>query len=185
MSLDSLGGVDPQVRPTAQDVLRGREPIPWIPRCRGLPSLGYRVVEHIIVYDQIPPHPSKRHLGIAGQPRFEGWDAVFADLQLEPLMRARGVRELWVAWSGVDAGIPSYDPAIHKPEDFRFGWESNMSSPTTGDILNSDRDPTDAPVLSHTYIIYGIAYRRSQAEAVHNVGHQLGSMLSYIAARQD
>jgi hypothetical protein len=60
-----------------------------------------------------------------------------------------------------------------------------MSSPTTGDISNSDRDPTDAPVLSHTYIIYGINFRRTQAEAVHNVGHQLEAMMSYVAGRQD
>ena len=60
-----------------------------------------------------------------------------------------------------------------------------MSSPTTGDISNSDRDPNDAPVLSHTYIIYGINYRRTQAEAVHNVGHQLEAMMGYVANRQD
>ena len=67
----------------------------------------------------------------------------------------------------------------------RVGWESNMSSPTTGDISNSDRDPNDAPVLPHTYIIYGINYRHSQAEAVHNVGHQVEAMMSHIAFRQD
>jgi hypothetical protein len=61
----------------------------------------------------------------------------------------------------------------------RSGWESNMASPTTGDVSNSDQDPNDAPLLSHTYIIYGLNYRRSQAEAVHNVGHQLERMLSH------
>ena len=60
-----------------------------------------------------------------------------------------------------------------------------MSSPTTGNVSNSDRDPTDAPVLSHTYIIYGINFRRTQAEAVHNVGHQLEAIMSYVAFRQD
>lgn len=149
------------------------------------PSLGYRVVEHLIVYDQIPPHPTKRQMAIPGNPRFEDWHAVFQDLQLEPLMRSRAVRELWVAWTGFDGNFPSYDPAIHKVEDMRAGWESNMSSPTTGDISNSDRDPADAPVLSHTYIIYGIATRRTQAEAVHNVGHQMEAMMSYVAWRQD
>jgi hypothetical protein len=150
-----------------------------------LPSLGYRVVEHIIVYDQIPPHPTKRATNILGQPRFEDWNTMFAELGLEALMRARGVRELWVAWSSFDAGYPVYKPGIYNVDDMRAGWESNMSSPTTGDISNSDRDPSDAPVLAHTYIIYGINFRRSQAEAVHNVGHQLEAMLGYVATRQD
>ena len=149
-----------------------------------LPSLGYRVIEHIIVYDQIPPHPTKRS-HIAGNPRFEDWHASFADLQLVPLLRAQRVREVWAAWAAFDGGFPSYNAAHHKDDDMRVGWESNMSSPTTGDISNSDRDPVDAPVLEHTYIIYGINFRRSQAEAVHNVGHQLESMMSYINYRQD
>ena len=48
-----------------------------------------------------------------------------------------------------------------------------MSSPVTGDISNSDRDPNDLPVFAHTWTMYGINIRRSQAEALHNVGHQM------------
>ncbi len=120
-----------------------------------LPSLGYHVVKHLIVYDQMPPHPTKRS-DLPGQPRYEDWFTVFDDLQLAPLMEAQNVRELWVAWSGFDGSFPVYDPAIFKTEDMRVGWESNMVSPTTGDVSNSDQDPNDAPILSHTYIIYGI-----------------------------
>lgn len=148
------------------------------------PSLGYRVIEHIIVYDQIPPHPTKRQMQIPGNPRFEDWHTAISDVNLEPLMRAQRVRELWVAWASFDGNYPVYNPARHKVEDMRAGWESNMSSPT-GDVSNSDRDRNDAPVLDHTYIIYGINFRRTQAEAVHNVGHQLEAMLSHINSRQD
>lgn len=184
MSLDSLQ------RMTLRFAKRRKMMVEQGSRFRGygdpaaLPSLGYRIIRHIIVYDQIPPHPTKR-APLIGQPRHEGWHEVFADLELEAPMRALGVRELWVAWSYFDGGFPVYNPAIHRVEDMRAFWESNMSSPTTGDLSNSDRDPTDAPVLSHTYIIYGINFRRSQAEAVHNVGHQLEAMLSYINFRQD
>jgi hypothetical protein len=131
----------------------------------------------------MPPHPTKRGPE-PGRPRREDWNAVFEDLDLEPVMRSEGVRELWVAWSSFDGNFPSYDPDYHDVDDMRVGWESNMSSPLTGDISNSDRDPSDAPVLDHTYIIYGINYRRSQAEAVHNVGHQLEAMMSYVNVRQ-
>ena len=149
------------------------------------PSLGYRVVEHIIVYDQIPPHPTKRHQSIPGNPRFEDWHSAFADLQLVPLLRTHKAREVWAAWSSFDGNFPVYKPNIHKVEDMRVGWESNMSSPATGDVSNSDRDPNDAPVIEHTYIIYGINFRRSQAEAVHNVGHQVEAMFAHVNARQD
>lgn len=65
-----------------------------------------------------------------------------------------------------------------------MNFESNLASPTTGDISNSYRDNADLPILSHTYVVYGINYRRTQAEALHNVGHQLEAMLSYISTRQ-
>jgi len=150
-----------------------------------LPSLGYRVIDHIIVYEQAPAHPTKRYPRNPGNPRFIDWHAVFADLDLEPVMRAKRVRELWVGWSSFDASFPVYDPNVHKLEDMRFSWESSMASPTTPDISNSDRDPTDSPILDHTYIIYGIPLRRSQAEELHCVGHQLEAMMAYVAWRQD
>lgn len=149
-----------------------------------LPSLGYRVVAHMIVYDQVPPHPTKRQQSIPGAPRFEGWHAAFAELGLVPMLRAHKAREVWVTWSSFDGNYPSYDASTHRVDDMRAGWESNMVS-QTGDVSNSDRDPTDAPLVEHTYIIYGINFRRSQAEAVHNVGHQLEAMLSHVAGRQD
>jgi uncharacterized protein YjdB len=148
------------------------------------PSLGYRVVEHVVVYDQIPPNSNKRS-GIPGNPRFENWHEAFTDLQLVPIIRARKVREVWAAWSSFDGNYPSYNPAIHKVDDMRAGWESNMASPTTGDVSNSDRDPNDAPLVEHTYIIYGINFRRTQAEAVHNVGHQVEAMFAHVNGRQD
>jgi hypothetical protein len=78
-----------------------------------------------------------------------------------------------------------YDPSIHKPEVFRAGEESNMSSSLTGDISNSERDPTDLPIYSKTYVMYGQNFRRTQSEAVHNRGHQLESILYYANRRQD
>ena len=149
-----------------------------------LPSLGYRVVEHIIVYELEPPSATKRWVGVPGNPAYPDWFQIFADLQLEAMMRAKHVREIWIADSGFDSGFPSYDPKVHRMEDFRVNFESNMASPTTGDVSNSYRWNDDLPILPHTYIVYGINFRRSQSEAVHVVGHQMEAMLGYVAARQ-
>jgi hypothetical protein len=64
-------------------------------------------------------------------------------------------------------------------------WESNMSSPTTGDISNSDRDPSDLPVYSRSYLVYGQNIWRTEREAVHNHGHQLEAILTHADIRQD
>ncbi len=149
------------------------------------PSLGYRVVDHFIVYDLTPPSGIQRDTRIPGSPRFPDWFAIFAQLQLEPIMRSKIVREIWIAESGMDGNYPSYNPATMKVEDMRTNAESNMSSPTTGDISNSFRIPNDLPILSHTYVVEGINYRRTQAESLHSHGHQMEAILSYVAQRQD
>jgi hypothetical protein len=96
-----------------------------------------------------------------------------------------GAKEIWFWSSSLDASYPSYNPAIHRPEDFRGSWESNMSSPTTGDISNSNRDNSDLPVYDHTYTLYGYNFRRSQAEALHNHGHQDEAIFGHAAFLQD
>ncbi len=129
------------------------------------PSLGYRVVKNIIVYEPLPP----------GRPAGNG--ATFPDYNQiinrwggQQLVQQLGVKEIWL-WG--------YHTAKIVPV------ESNMASPTSGDISNSYRDGSDMPVYDRTYVLYNYNYNRTQAEAVHNHGHQLESILSYINQRQD
>ncbi|HWN40144.1 MAG TPA: Ig-like domain-containing protein [Gammaproteobacteria bacterium] len=145
-----------------------------------LPSLGFRVVEHIIVYTQIPGSP-QMYAGV----HLPDYHKAFAELDLASLITDRSVKEVWLAVGSFDANVPSYNPSIHDLDDARFVFESNMASPTAGDISNSNRDPSDLPVLSHTYTVYGMNFRRSQAEAVHNVGHQLEAMFAYVNQRTE
>jgi hypothetical protein len=147
-----------------------------------LPSVGIRVVEHINVYE-LPPASSRP--GAVANTRLPDWFKVFADLRLDSLITNRGVKQVWVVASSFDASFPSYDPSIHSLADARYMWESNMSSPTTGDVSNSDRFAGDLPVLGHTYVMYGINFRRSQAEAIHNVGHQLEATLAFVNQRTE
>ncbi len=59
-----------------------------------------------------------------------------------------------------------------------------MSSALTGDISNSERRNDDLPIYNKTYVVYNYNFGRTQAEAVHNHGHQLEAILSYIDNRQ-
>ena len=151
-----------------------------------IPYIGYKVVEYITIYETTPPWEIGNYDG-NGFPLYHiDHHSIFERFNLEHYINDLGVREVWI-WDngGMTSDWPSYDPMIHDPEDFRTGWESNMSSPVTGDISNSNRDNSDLPVYNHTYIVYGQNFRRSQAEAVHNRGHQFESMLSHVNQLQD
>lgn len=150
------------------------------------PYLGYRVVEYITIYETVPPGKVR---GIQnGYPVYlPDFHAIFERFNIEHYINNLGVKEVWVWNSEVNADFPSVinNFGLFDPEDFRGGWESNMSSPTTGDISNSNRDESDLPVYNHTYIVYEQNFRRTQAEAVHNRGHQFEAMLSYANWLQD
>lgn len=148
------------------------------------PSLGYRVVAVITVYEPSPPGKSK--VGPGGMLLYDAdWFQVFERFNLRSYIEGLGVKEVWYYMGGVQPNIPSYDPTIHPPENMREGWESNMSSPTTGDISNSDRDNTDLPVYDHTYILHYRNIRRLDPVTIHGDGHQLESMLTHVNLRQD
>ena len=147
------------------------------------PSLGYRVVDQVTVYEQTPPG---KIIGWEGSfPLYEpDWFAIFERLDVRHYVEDLGVKEVWV-WTGGMGLWPSFDPGVDDEQDFRGGWESNMASPLTGDISNSNRDNTDLPVYDSTYVVYGYNFGRSQAEAVHDHGHQIEAQLAHANWRQD
>ncbi|MFK7776071.1 MAG: LamG-like jellyroll fold domain-containing protein [Saprospiraceae bacterium] len=150
-----------------------------------VPFIGYKVVEYITVYENTPPGPIG-YYDINDFPVYlADYFSIFSRFNLGDYITNQGVKEIWIWDVGFDSGYPSYDPNIHDPEDFRTSWESNMSSPTTGDISNSNRDNNDLPVLGSTYILYHQNFRRSQAEAVHNRGHQIEHMFTHVNYIQD
>ncbi len=149
-----------------------------------IPYLGYKVVEYITVYE---PTPRGKQLTVDdnGFPVYAiDYHSLFERFNLKDYINNQGVKEIWIWSYGHDSEVPSFDPTIHQPCNFRFWWESNMSSPTTGDISNSDRDNSDLPIYNNTYIVYNQNFRRTQAEAVHNRGHQFESMFSIVNEMQ-
>ncbi len=132
------------------------------------PSLGYRIVQYITVYE---PLPLGREAGLCdptecqGSRHFPDYHAILQRVNAEYWVNTRGVKEIWV-WGYHFAGMV-------QPE-------SNMSSPTTGDISNSYRWNDDLPIYGRTYTVYGYNYGRGHNEAVHNHGHQLEAILGHV-----
>lgn len=149
-----------------------------------VPQIGFRVVEHITVYG-MPPLGKVGQTGAGNPFFFADYNAVFDQFDMAGYVNEQGVKEIWWEWSGINGDFPSWDPAVHDSTMATGGWESNMSSPITGDVSNSDRDETDLPVYDRTYTVYSLSYRRTQAEAVHNVGHQVEALFTYVAEAQD
>jgi hypothetical protein len=148
------------------------------------PSIGYHVVGYITVYEPTPPGKVRAVAG--GLPVYSvDYHQILERFNGAHYVNDLGVKEFWLWTSEFNATGPVYDPRIHKPESFRGLDESNMSSPLTGDISNSGRDPNDLPIYSKTYVMYDQNFRRSEREAVHNRGHQLEQILEYANVRQD
>jgi hypothetical protein len=148
------------------------------------PSIGYRVVAYITVYEPTPP--GRVQAIVRGFPVYQpDYNQMLQRFNAKYYVETLGVKEFWLWHGGLDPSYPVYDARIHEPESFRGGDESNMSSALTGDISNSGRDPTDLPIYSKSYVLYGHNIRRSEREAVHNRGHQLESILGFVNIRQD
>lgn len=129
-----------------------------------IPYLGYRIVKHLYVYEPMPrlkPHQNGKLV--------DYWPIV-KRFELEDDVNLGGVKEIWINGYHTDEVA---------------GWESNMSSPTSGDVSNSDRSNDDLPICDNTYIVYTYNFTRSNAENVHNHGHQLESMFSHLNHLQD
>lgn len=128
-----------------------------------LPYVGYKVVGIYNFYEEmLPGFPDP---AIAGN-FFPDYHAILSRIPAQELVEGpAGVREIWL-------------------NSYHFGKmslnESNMSSPVTGDVSNSYRTNGDLPVFSSTYLLYQTNFTRSQAEAVHNHGHQIEAMLQHI-----
>ena len=133
-----------------------------------LPSLGYRVVGMITVYEALPPDLNPAHgSGPSYQPDY---NQILTRFNAQHYINDLGVKEVWL-WGYHHGAI--------------YPVESDMSSPTTGDISNSYRFNDDLPVYNKTYTLYNYNFTRTSNEAVHNHGHQLEAILGYAAQVQD
>jgi len=127
------------------------------------PYLGYRIVAHYLFYEALPL--DTRTNPFDPNQRMVDFTALINKVDGQNWVENESVGEFWFN--------------NYFNDKFQF-WESNMSSPSTGDISNSDQFSGDLPIFSKSYVVYGTNYHRTQAEAVHNHGHQIERMLDYI-----
>jgi hypothetical protein len=130
------------------------------------PALGYRVLKIITFYEPMPPYMEFDDGSGWHQPDY---GQIIERVGSESWVRDHNVKEFWV-WGYHYDGI--------------YPVESDMSSPTTGDVSNSFR-LGDLPVYDRTYTVYGYNFMRTQSEALHNHGHQIEAILSHVANLQD
>ncbi len=130
------------------------------------PYLGYKVIDYINFYEAAPrgfPTPD-------GNAYAYDFHQILNRINGKYYVDSLGVIEFWVINVHTNVIIPT---------------ESNMSSPTTPNISNSLRREDDMPKYSKTYYMYNYNMARTGNEAVHNHGHQLEAMLTYVIEQQD
>lgn len=136
-------------------------------RPQGKPALGYRVMA---IYTFYEPFMKGKKVGWKTDVYRPDYKHILSRIDAEEWVNRHAVQEFWV-WGWHYGDI---EPA-----------ESNMSSPLTGDVSNSERYQDDLPIFDRTFVLYNYNFDRSENEAVHNHTHQLERMYDYIAKRQD
>lgn len=124
--------------------------------------LRYSVAGRFEFLEPLPTYSKRGH-----KAPMTDYGEIMRRLNIEDWVLNKGVKQVWI-W-GYHGGKVDL-------------WESNMASPF-GDVSNSDRDPTDLPVLARTYTVYHYNYQRGTSEAVEDHMHQIEAVLNHIDGR--
>lgn len=128
-----------------------------------VPYASYKVIRSVNLYSidkvEVPANP---------QVASEGWrpdyQKIFAKINLKNTVENLGAKDVWFfhRWLSME--------------------ESNMSSPTTGDVSNSAKDESDLPVYSKTYVVYNAPCYSPWQNLLHCMGHQFEAQLAAVDA---
>ena len=126
--------------------------------------VGIKVIKYINIYEMPLVFPGDLLQG--PNVLIPDYKTIFEKIKLKELVESHGVKEVWFNWTNATGNI----------------WvpESNMASPTTGDISNSYKRQNDLPIYNKTYVVYGTAFDRWFAEMLHCRGHQIEAQMGYI-----
>ncbi len=130
------------------------------------PSLGYRVVKILNVYEDLPPGLPTATSGVY----YPDYKQILQRFNAEDLVTQQGVKEIWLE-QYVNGRL-----ALN---------ESNMASAVTGDISHSLRTNDDLPVYAKGYTVFGLNFAQGENLAARARGHHLEALLTYANVLQD
>lgn len=134
------------------------------------PSMGYRVIDQITVYEPMPR-------GVSGGVGvyYGDYGQILARFNGRRYVEELGVRDIWI-WGyhhGLIVPVEWYISTPMKPD--LADYFSSIHAVLKGNV----------PVYEKTFTLYHFNYTRSMNEFVHNHGHRLEGVMSYMAMRQD
>ena len=110
---------------------------------------------------------------------------LFKKLNMEKFVDENGVKEIWFTIFGKDEYPSVLNNNLNDRSTYYLMPESNMSSPLTGDVSNSEQYQNDLPIYKNTYVVYGFSGHRGVDTDLHNRGHQLERQLSNFRTDPD
>jgi hypothetical protein len=128
-------------------------------------SLGYRCARFVTILEDIPKGRSAGSAGVF----FPDYGKIVEQVGGKNLVNQQGAKEFWI---------------YHWHHGSIAPIETNLSSALSGDISNSDRQ-NDLPIYDKSYMVVGANFNRGPDKHVHNIGHQMEALLSYVNQRQD
>jgi hypothetical protein len=140
------------------------------------PYVGIKVVKYINVYEIAKiarTMPASTFAVDSTEGYYPDYHDLFKKIGLDTLVNNYGVKEIW--FNRKSLAVP----------------ESNMSSPTTGDVSNayygSEQyglvnaiQPNDLPIYNKTYVVYSHFVHFGYTNNIHVRGHQIERQMSHV-----
>lgn len=140
------------------------------------PSVGIKVLKYINVYEMPKIErqmPSNLFAVDSTEGYFPDYNKLFADIGMDTLVNNHDVKEVW--FNRKSLAVP----------------ESNMSSPSSGDIsnpyfgssqygFNNTIDEYDLPIYDKTYVVYSHWMHNSYDKNLHVRGHQVEAQMNQV-----
>ena len=154
-------------------------------------NVSFKIVKYVNVYEIKRGLKDKQDIYLSSQDRLTpvyqpDYFDVFNKINLQSLVESNGVKEVWFSLRPLSSEYPIVKDSLTNgitAANYLNLPESNMSSPTTGDVSNSYRMSNDLPVYNKTYVVYGYNLETSAANMIHNRGHQMEAQFSYLDNR--
>ncbi len=137
------------------------------------------VVKYINVYElELAPYKTVTNSQGTYPIKTIDYNKLFPRLGIDKLVNIDGVKEIWFTVFGKDEYPSVVAAGLTDRSTYYLIPESNMSSPLTGDVSNSEQYQNDLPIYNNTYVVYGCAGHRGVDTDLHNRGHQMERQLS-------